>query len=692
MTPCNQQLVLIVFLILLQQSIALEYLQKYIAPNGKLNFIDAENRCMDIYATHLASIHNENDMHEAQKLCRLRSISNPDSCWIGLTDEHTENQYYWKDESAFDFGTDVSGAVPPWTVVNGTNQPDNDNGGQNCVELHKNNNFTWADTDCAAEQHFLCNMPSIFCPEKDNWDFFMQSPTQIKEFTNKCELQFVNIKDGNLQCGITTRKITAIGGDVILKNIVIEMSYEYEPILPVPPSDVVIGLAIKYYDNTDAYQFVKLTKQFFGQIWYHRLFLAKCTGICSVDDTVTPLIDINNIIHENNPNMLRLDIHTNMMSVFVNNILIDDYPVSFPSNGSVGIVGCNVNATVKSLYISDVNTFYKPLPPQPTMEPTTTTIISSVTGAPTTNTISAVTPVVTQKVNDGTVYVEIKLTYNVQNNMNLSHVQIIEIFVNATKSGLDALAANYDCINNYTIISVNNSANNVSLITAVLYTCEQINDEILIADNENKLETELVEKINNAVLIVPENSFKVEVDIISNKAIETSTTNIVLMTNSTLTKVVENNSIMNILYIIGLVILVLVMFLCCIIIYKVKKENKDKHKKETQNQTELTKHVVVNRNKKHAVFIDDDSVVEEDNTFAHPIHNEIHNNVINDNRYTYENDYKTAGNINIGRDEFVVSENHGQTEGNYNDDGNMTIGQDEFIVSNNTTYAKNVYM
>eukprot|EP01084_Bolivina_argentea_P308761 533991_1 len=88
------------------------------------------------------------------------------SCFIGLTDAVSENNFEYEDNTDFDFNQWSSG------TLTSCRQPDNGAsklncgikiGNEDCVDLYEGNSFEWYDIPCDWEETFLCNMPSELC-------------------------------------------------------------------------------------------------------------------------------------------------------------------------------------------------------------------------------------------------------------------------------------------------------------------------------------------------------------------------------------------------------------------------------------------------------------------------------------------------------------------------------------------------
>merc|ERR1719461_985106 len=81
---------------------------QFVLGDGKATWDSAQKHCLSTFGTNLASIHDEEQYEEVKTLC----ASSGDDCWIGL--HRLGKEWHWSDDTAFDFGTDVSGGKYPW--------------------------------------------------------------------------------------------------------------------------------------------------------------------------------------------------------------------------------------------------------------------------------------------------------------------------------------------------------------------------------------------------------------------------------------------------------------------------------------------------------------------------------------------------------------------------------------------------
>lgn len=126
-----------------------------------LNWFSAERFCNQFgtihegsqdQLAHLVSIHSEVENIFIRSL--WESLRNPDRvkerCWIGLTDEVSEGDFLWSDQTVSDYTKWAHG------------QPNNNKGNQNCAALVRIDSGafvgSWDDGYCSLPLPFMCKM------------------------------------------------------------------------------------------------------------------------------------------------------------------------------------------------------------------------------------------------------------------------------------------------------------------------------------------------------------------------------------------------------------------------------------------------------------------------------------------------------------------------------------------------------
>ncbi|XP_048020755.1 ladderlectin-like [Megalobrama amblycephala] len=103
------------------------------------DWITAEKSCQSLGAN-LASVHHklENDF-----LLSLLPSSSTRS-FIGANDGIKDGQWLWSDGSEYDFTN--------WC----SNEPNNQNGPENCLEINYSSNLCWNDKTCSHQLSYIC--------------------------------------------------------------------------------------------------------------------------------------------------------------------------------------------------------------------------------------------------------------------------------------------------------------------------------------------------------------------------------------------------------------------------------------------------------------------------------------------------------------------------------------------------------
>eukprot|EP01083_Nonionella_stella_P138663 421998_1 len=115
----------------------------------------ANDYCKETYGTELATVSKASLQNDARGLC----TNYGDVCFIGLTDSVSEGSFKWIDGTPYGYTN--------WAP----NQPDNYEGGENCVEMISTDG-KWNDVccDCSGYDTWLCNVgKSIQITSCDGW-------------------------------------------------------------------------------------------------------------------------------------------------------------------------------------------------------------------------------------------------------------------------------------------------------------------------------------------------------------------------------------------------------------------------------------------------------------------------------------------------------------------------------------------
>ena len=113
---------------------------EYILSRQKLNWNNARESCQQQNGA-LASIGNAN---ENSRILGLINSSN-DDYWIGLNDIEMEGTFKWSS----------SNSIPRFKYW-AKDEPSDNIGKENCVEMRKTFKFMWNDLTCNSKKRFIC--------------------------------------------------------------------------------------------------------------------------------------------------------------------------------------------------------------------------------------------------------------------------------------------------------------------------------------------------------------------------------------------------------------------------------------------------------------------------------------------------------------------------------------------------------
>ncbi|XP_061123410.1 perlucin-like protein isoform X2 [Syngnathus typhle] len=111
------------------------------------SFLDAESVC-NILGGNLVSIGSAKENAVVIELIREGAGAMVDT-WIGLHDAILEDDFVWTDGRIVDFRNF------------GPNQPDNNAGNEDCVEIEATADPLWNDDTCTEENTFVCIKPVV---------------------------------------------------------------------------------------------------------------------------------------------------------------------------------------------------------------------------------------------------------------------------------------------------------------------------------------------------------------------------------------------------------------------------------------------------------------------------------------------------------------------------------------------------
>ena len=259
------------------------------------------------------------------------------------------------------------------------------------------------------------------------------------------------------------------------KNVTIEMTFQLNHTL-VPDTQTFGGLVVEFDDNYILRVGIGKSDIWIGPPYYMAYPFSKAIEIY---DT----------------NRLRLTLSNNLVSIYINEqFFTSRSTIETTQYGRFGIVGCNLNMTVKALHVSNPIISYP-------------NITSQNNSADKTFGISINITYIYDHINDTQTQIVINI---------LSNITQIILFQNVSKS-------EFECVKNYQISIVNATTNNAMKLNAKIDLCDEKTQLLLIDDYKRNLETQLIRQITDKKLSVSIENIEINGDVIT-KMTEVSTT------------------------------------------------------------------------------------------------------------------------------------------------------------------------
>eukprot|EP01084_Bolivina_argentea_P290938 499913_1 len=269
------------------------------------------------------------------------------SCFIGLTDAVSENNFEYEDNTDFDFSQWSPGTLLPLRCA----QPDNGcnifGGNEDCVELDKDYSFEWNDIPCATEQTFLCHMPSELCFQQ-YWHILTPTSSIIWHPVTseiQCEInidgdgenmmimtgkQWINSNKLTVEYTFSILNPGVCGHSGVLFDFISICEYMY---IGIEATDIDYTLFIRQIENDyDGYSYLVLNSTLISYTigTYYTMSI-------SVEQNKHFQISINN----------EIKLTYNYNNILQSNVL----------SGYIGIMNNNLSINAKYLYISGSKTF-----------------------------------------------------------------------------------------------------------------------------------------------------------------------------------------------------------------------------------------------------------------------------------------------------------------------------------------------
>ena len=348
-------------------------LDKYILyhlDDEKRAWNESQDKCMEYLDTSLASIHNMDDNAITYSLCASTQM---EVCWIGLKRINDTDMFEWSDDTAWNYGTDISGGVYPWGI---NNEPNNSDGREDCIEINHRiypSDCKWNDRMCHLWRNYICNKPSELCYQQQ-WSIIQQKGEISYE---SCIMKI----DGSAVALITNKKWSR--KNIFDAGLKIEYTFKIEQ--SASTSDYgEVGIVIYGYNGNEC-NFIS-----FGLVVQDSAITFKVTRLVE-GAYENQIIDIIQQISMHYYELLIVCKQLNLVDVKCDisldgiiispNISIADSDQGFVNDDKyIGVLNENLKITAKALFVSGTPEFvHTPnidqctMPPtsNPTIEPTT---------------------------------------------------------------------------------------------------------------------------------------------------------------------------------------------------------------------------------------------------------------------------------------------------------------------------------
>ncbi|XP_046543030.1 C-type lectin-like [Haliotis rubra] len=104
------------------------------------------NTVCGLHSAYLVTLETANENAFAKNYARTKQVHSS-NVWIGANDMMTSNQFRWTEG-------DKKVTFTDWA----RGEPNNSNGGENCVQLDRSHSYQWNDALCHNRNHFICEL------------------------------------------------------------------------------------------------------------------------------------------------------------------------------------------------------------------------------------------------------------------------------------------------------------------------------------------------------------------------------------------------------------------------------------------------------------------------------------------------------------------------------------------------------